>query len=551
MRRFGSVTAFRRSVSIGALAFLALFLLYPLWLVLHESFLDQSTHQLALSNYAEIFTSRYYLQSAENSLFASAATTILTVVIAVPLGFCIARIAIPGKQILMTIAALPLVLPTFVSGYALLLLLGRVGVITVALRSIGIPMQPIYGIGAIVVVFTSTLYPFVLLPTVAGFRAIDASIEESARNLGGSRWRVFRTVLLPLVMPAVLGGAFLVFIESLEDFGVPAIVTQGLPFISLDIFNLFAGAAESNVGAASALSVLLLIVTSWMLWLQRRYLGRRRFATAVQHPAPLIALGVLGRSLAAIFCWGVVIASILPFVAVVVISFMQFRGPVLHWRPGFDNYAALFGQSYQPLVSTLVLTSAAALAATVFGAPVGYVLARYRSKLSTLLDVVGMVPFAVSGTVLAIGLIIAFNSGWLVLTGGWLILVISYVVRKVPFSIRAASAIVHQIDPSLEEASINLGVSPLKTFAKLTIPLMMGGLVAGMVLVWVTVASEISSTIVLYSARWTTMTVVMFQTVQGTAAGEGTAAAAVLVLVTAIPLFVIYRVLGRRDVALL
>ncbi|MGH7068493.1 MAG: ABC transporter permease [Acetobacteraceae bacterium] len=551
MRGFGSATAFRRGVSIVALAFFALFLLYPLWLVLHTSFLDQGTHQLGLANYAQILASRYYLQSAENSLLASALTTALTVLIAVPMGFCVARVAIPGKQTLMTIAALPLVLPTFVSGYALLVLLGRVGVITVALRSAGIPMPPIYGMSAIVIVFTSTLYPFVLLPTVAGFRAINASLEESARNLGGSRWRVFWTVLLPLVMPAVLGGSFLVFIESLEDFGVPAIVTQGLPFISLDIFNLFAGAAESNVGVASALSVLLLIVTSWMLLLQRRYLGRRRFATSARRPASPIELGWAGRTVAAVFCWGVVIASIFPFVAVVVISFMQFKGPVLHWRPGLQNYGALFGQSFQPLYSTLALATAAALAATALGAPVGYVLVRYRSRLSGLLDVVSMAPFAVSGTVLAIGLVIAFNSGWLVLTGGWLILVISYVVRKVPFSIRASSAIVHQIDPSLEEASINLGVSPVRTFAKLTMPLMVGGLVAGMVLVWVTVASEISSTIVLYSARWRTMTVVMFQTVQGTSAGEGTAAAAVLVLVTAIPLFLIYRLLGRRDVALL
>ncbi|MDP9096124.1 MAG: ABC transporter permease subunit, partial [Pseudomonadota bacterium] len=152
-----------------------------------------------------------------------------------------------------------------------------------------------------------------------------------------------------------------------------------------------------------------------------------------------------------------------------------------------------------------------------------------------------------SGTVLAIGLIIAFNSGWLVLTGGWLILSIAFVVRKLPFSVRSAGAIVHQIDPSLEEASINLGVSPLRTFLTMTVPMMSAGLVGGMVLVWVTVASELSATVVLYSSRWRTMAVLMYQSLEGTAPGEAAAAASILILVTAVPLVLVYRLLQRQG----
>src|SRR5205085_7956423 len=136
---------------------------------------------------------------------------------------------------------------------------------------------------------------------------------------------------------------------------------------------------------------------------------------------------------------------------------------------------------------------------------------RQRTPLTALLDIVATLPFAVAGTILGIGLIISFNSGWLVLTGGWLILVIAYVVRKLPFNVRASSAILHQIDPSLEEASINLGVSPSMTFVTLTVPLMLGGIVGGAVLTFVTVASELSATVILYSGKWSTMTIVMFQ----------------------------------------
>lgn len=547
---FGGLSAFRTGVTLLALAFLALFLLYPLWIVLEAS-LHDSHGAWSLAPYAKILASRYYVGSLDNSLIAGALAMVCATVIGVPLAFCLARVEIPGKSLLMTLASLPLVLPSFVGAYALVLLFGHVGVVTVALRGIGIPVGDIYGLPGIVFVFTLTLYPYVLMPTVAGFKAIDVSVEEAARNLGASRWRVFRTVLLPIVVPSVLAGALLVFIETLENFGVPSVLAEDRPFLSLDIFKLFAGESDSNPAAAGALSTMLVAITVAILLLQRRYLARRRFATGARRAPPPLRLSRPWLLLATLYGWGVVLLSLLPFGAVLVISFLHFSGPVLSWQFGLGNYATLLHGSYQPLYNTGILATAAALAATLFGAPIGYVLVRHRSQLSTLLDVVAIVPFAVSGTVLGIGMIIAFNSGWLVLTGGWLILVLAYVVRKLPFSIRSASAIVHQIDPSLEEASINLGVSPLKTFVTLTVPLMAGGLVGGMVLVWVTVAAELSSTIVLYSSRWATMTVLMFQAQEGTAPGQSAAAASILILFTAVPLLLVYRFLQRQDGSLL
>ena len=153
--------------------------------------------------------------------------------------------------------------------------------------------------------------------------------------------------------------------------------------------------------------------------------------------------------------------------------------------------------------------------------------------------------------VLGIGLVISFNSGPLALTGGGLILVLAYIVRKLPFNVRASSALLHQVDPSLEEASINLGVSPARTFFILTVPLIAGGIAGGMILTWVTVASELSSTVVLYSGAWTTLTVVMFQALEGTSAGVASAAATVLILVTVLPLILVHRLLRRHESSLL
>ncbi len=529
-----------------------MFLLYPLSLVLNASLRVDGTGALTLANYLKIFANNYYVNSIGNSMTAAALATVGATLIGLPLAFCLARVDLPAKTLLLTLATLPLVLPSFVAAYALVLLFGHAGIVTTGLRAIGIPFGSIYGLTGITIVFSLSLYPYVLMPAIAGFKAIDISIEEAARNLGGSRLHAFRTVLLPVAMPAVLAGALLVFIEALENFGVPVVLAEDRPFLAVDIFKLFAGEADNNPAAAGVLSVLLIATTAIVLLVQRRYLNKRRFTTNARSIPPPVPLSRGWRAVAIGFSWGMVLLSLFPFLAVLFISFLKFRGPVLTWELGFTNYVLLLAGSYQPLYNTLMLATVTALIATLLGAPIGYIVTRHRGRLSSVLDVIGMVPFAVSGTVLAIGLIIAFNSGLLTLTGGWLILVIAYVVRKLPFSIRSASAIVHQIEPSLEEASINLGVSPFWTFVTMTVPLMASGLVGGMILVWITAASELSSTIVLYTSQWTTMTVRMYQFLEGgSGAGSASAAAAVLILFTAGPLLLVHWRLRSQDAPML
>jgi iron(III) transport system permease protein len=246
-----------------------------------------------------------------------------------------------------------------------------------------------------------------------------------------------------------------------------------------------------------------------------------------------------------------VAAAIVPFAAVVVISLMQFSGPVLHFGLSVDNFRQLFQRSYRPLTNTLLLATLAACGAMLIGVPLGYVVTRHRSRVSALIDVMATSPFAVAGTVLGIGLVMAYSSGFVILTGTWVIMVLAYIVRKLPFSVRSAGAILHQIDPSLEEASINLGVPPALTFWRITVPLMLGGIVGGFVLTFVTVASELSATVVLYSGPWTTMTVAMFQALEGTSPGIAAAAATVLIICTLVPVALVYRLLRRHELSML
>jgi iron(III) transport system permease protein len=543
----------RLPVALGAAAFvfLSLFLLYPLWGVLSASVLTPDGTAFTLANYGRLLSRSFYRASIANTLLIGLLATVTTTLIAVPLAFAIARLDIPGKLLLVGLAALPLVLPSFVGAYALLLLFGRAGIVTQFLNSWGVPFSSIYGVPGIVAVYTLTLYPYVLLPTVAGLKAVDVSVEEAAQSLGSSPARTFRTITLPIIIPSVLSGALLVLIETFENFGVPAVLAEDMPILSVETYKLFIGETAASPSAAGVLGVLLIILTASVLIIQRRYLANRRFATGARTAPPLIKIGPAWRIVATTYSWLVVLLALVPFFAIVVLSFMQFRGPVLHAAFSLQNYAELFATAGRPLANTLLFATLAAGAAALIGVPVGWILVRTRSAWTSLLDVTATLPFAVAGTILAIGLVIAFNAGGLVLTGGWLIMVLAYTVRKLPFTVRASSAILHQIDPSLEEASISLGVSPLSTLLRLVVPLMLGGIVSGMVLTWVTVASELSSTVVLYSGPWRTLTIVMFQALEGTGAGIAVAAASLLIAITLIPVLAAYRLLRRYELSML
>ena len=386
-----------------------------------------------------------------------------------------------------------------------------------------------------------------LLPTVAGFKAVDVSMEEAAQGLGSSPGRAVRTVILPIVLPAILAGALLVFIETLENFGVPFVLAEDMPIFSVEAFKLFIGETSPNPAQAGVLATLLILTTAAVLVIQRRFLASRRFATNARQAPPVLPIGPGLRIAATIYCWLIVLLALVPFFAIVVLSFLEFRGPVLHPNFSLDNFAVLFGREMRPLGNTLLFATGAALGTTLIGVPIGYVVTRWRSGVATTLDVLATLPFAVAGTVLAIGFVVSFNSGWLVLTGGPLILVLAYTVRKIPFAVRSASAIVHQIDLSLEEASISLGRSPLQTFLRVVVPLMLGGIASGIVLTWVTVASELSATVVLYSGQWRTLTVVMFQALEGGGAGLATAAASTLIVVTVLPIALLYRLVKRYE----
>lgn len=515
------------------------FLVIPVSSVLIGSFQTKEGGAWTLENFLTFTKYRTYWKSLANSVGVSLAASLLTIVFAVPMAFMVSRWNVRGKPFIIALSTIPLILPSFISAFAWIILLGRSGIVTGLIQSLGIPFQSIYGYAGIIMVFTLQFYPYVFLMTLSGFNSVDESIEEAGRSLGTGPVTTFLKVSMPLVLPGILSGTLLVFMTAVENFGVPMIIGEQKPFLAVQAYMEFTSDIGRHPGMSYALSVVLILVTMTSLMVQRYYLRKRNFIQSSKGRPQIKNLSGWSRRLATGYCFMVVLIPLIPFFVALIISFMEMQGPVIHPNFSLQNYRYAFSHMAGPIFNSYFLATTATLASVVIGVPAGYILTRRRSIVGDALDFAIMLPFTIAGTVLGIALIVMFNTGILILTGTWVILVLSYTIRKMPFIARSSSSILYQLDPAMEEASISLGVNPMKTFFKITIRLMAGGILAGAILTWVTTISELSSTIVLQTPGWSTMTVEMYQGILSDDMGMASSFASILIVSALVPLLII------------
>jgi iron(III) transport system permease protein len=301
-----------------------------------------------------------------------------------------------------------------------------------------------------------------------------------------------------------------------------------------------------NPSMAGALSMILLAITLSLTVFQRYWIGRKHYAMTSLNPMEVKKLRPLPTFLIWSFCAGLVFVALFPFVVVMIASVTKTSGPVMYFGQfSLENFIRAFTIAPRPIINSFFLASAATAIGIIFGVVVSYLLVRKRGAVSYLLEILVMLPLAIAGTVQGIALAATYNKGPIVLTGTWMILVLAYFTRKVPYSIKTTASLLQQIDRSIEEASINLGVPPVMSFIKVVIPVMMPGIIAGAIIMWVTTLAELSSTIVLYYGPWATMTVEVFQRIGSGDFGPASAYATILIISVLIPLFILNRVSGK------
>ena len=527
----------------------ALFLLYPLSLLLKMAFSD-GVH-FTLANFATFFSRKYYSITLLNSFKVSIAATIASVVVGVVLGYFMSVFKIRGAKLLRMCIVMATMSAPFVGAYAWIMLLGRNGVITNSLsRLFGITMPDIYGFNGILLVFVTQLFPLVFLYVQGAMSKMDASLLEASENLGCTGFKRFFKVVLPLISPTVLAGALLVFVRAMSDFGTPMLIGEGYRTFTVILYNEFVGEVSQNKGFASAIAIIAILITMVVYFSQNIVAKKQAFSMNALHRIEKKKLHGFSNFIVHFITYVVVGISILPQLYVVYTSFQKTSGQIYVDGYSLQSYQDMFSRLGRSIQNTIVIPAVSLLIVVFLAVLIAYVAVRRRNVLSGAVDVISMIPYVIPGTVIGIAMISAFNREPLVLTGSMLIMVVALVVRRLPYTIRSSVAILQQIPLYVEEAALSLGSSKPKAFFTVTLPMMSSGVLSGAILSWVTLISELSTAILLYTGKTQTLTVAIYTQIVRGNYGIASAMATVLTVMTLLSLVIFNKISKDGDLTL-
>lgn len=536
------------AIGLAGIAFALVFAVAPLLALFAQSLIGQECDCLGFENFETFFGSRYFRRALFNSFTVSIGATVIALAIGVPLAILFTRFSFPGKPALMVLIVMSMLSPPFIGAYAWIILFGRGGMVTLWGREVlGIDLPTIYGPTGIALASAFGLYPIVFFVVSGALQRIDRSLEEAAASLGRTPAVVIATVTLPLALPGVATAALLVFLGTISDFGTANILGEGerYPVLATLAFSLYLNEIGDEPGMAATTSIVLVAIALALVVLLRFASDRRSVVgdSSAQQPPPA-ALAGRAAWLCAAATFLLVAITNLPLLVVVISSFLEAKSAVFQARFSLENYEKAFALLGDALWNSILYATTALAVIVVMGAAFGYYISRYRGPLSRVLDLLAMIPFVVPGTVLGIGYAAIFNGPPLYLTGTGAIIVLVYVSRRLPYLTRASASIVYQIDRGLEEASLNLGARPLAGFARIMVPLMRPGIMAGMTIAWLEVFNELSASIVLYTGATRTLPIAAFQQAYNGDIGIAAAYASMLVGITAATLGIVIRLGG-------
>ena len=458
-----------------------------------------------------------------NTLAVSAWTTALAGTLGTLLALLVGRTDLPARSVFQGLLVLPYLVPPFIGAMALLYVLGPTGLLNqawMALSGSPDPLVGIYGSGGIVLAMTLYKYPIAYLTVLAGLDRVDPALEEAARSAGARPWRTARDVTLPLVTPSIAAGMTLVFLSAMAEFGTPAILGFPARYFVLAT-KIYAAVLDFdrpyNLHLAAALSLLLVAVAGVVLALQRWWFGERGFALMTgAGRAPVVPLGRARPWCGAAVAGFLVLTAALPLAGVLLTALTRAYGrPLSVDNLGLENFRlVLFGLPavWRAARNSLLLAASAATICVLLALAVAYLRERRRVRGGGLLETLVTLPFAVPGTVLALAVVLAFLRpvlGLRLYNTLWIILV-AYVARFLALALRPVAAALVQLHPALEEAARASGASLWRSLADVTVPLLRSGLLAAWLLAAVPALTELTLSVILWSAGNETIGVMAF-----------------------------------------
>lgn len=552
MKISSKVFNFWKIITLIIIIGISVFLIYPIArLLLQSIFVEESG--ISLDNFIKFFTNKYYFETIINSLKLSVVATLTTILLATPIAYFMSVYKIKGAKVVEILIILASMSAPFIGAYSWILLLGRNGIITNFFENnLGINIPDIYGFAGILLVFTFQLYSLVFLYAKSSFENLDKSLMEASENLGVTGFKRFRKIILPLVTPSLLAGGLLVFMRCMSDFGTPMLIGEGYRTFPVLIYNEFVGEVGQNQGFASAIAVIAIIVTSIIFLIQKKISEKNSYSSNFLNPVEKEKIGGAKGILIHLFIYIAVALSILPQAYLILTSFKNTSGKIFVDGYSLKSYQIAFSRLGSSIRNTILIPLIALIIIIILSVLIAYIVVRQKGKLAAIIDVFTMIPFILPGVVIGISLLSGFGNGFmgsnfLVMGGTMSILIVSFVIRRLPYTLRSASSTLQSLPISLEEASYSLGASKLKTFIKITLPLMMRGVIAGSILSYVTLISELSSSIILTNLKTRTMTVSVYTEVIRGNYGVAAALATMLTVITIIALLVFDRIGDKKS----
>ena len=519
------------------ITFLTLFILYPLAILLVDSFYGDG--RLTCDVFKRIFAMPTFTRAISNTLKIGFVVGIFSALI----GLLFAYVEVYVKMnkfvggLFKVVSMLPVVSPPFVLSLSMIMLFGKAGIITRFL--LGIYDNSVYGYWGIVIVQTLTFFPVCYMMLKGLLKNIDPSLEEAARDMGASRFKVFTSVTLPLMLPG-LGNAFLVtFIESIADFANPMIIGGSYDTLATTIYLQITGSYDKP--GAAAMAVVLLCITLAMFAVQKYYLEAKTSAT-LTGKASRGRMLIEDKSVKApltVLCAVAAGFVILMYICVPIGSFFPTWGYKFFPLTGkwfklvFTRY-----HGFQAFRDSFVLSLIAAPITALLSMIISYLVVKRKFKAKGFIEAVSMLAMAVPGTVLGVGYIRGFaggvfHTGFLQgLYGTGLILIIVFVVRSLPTGTRSGISALRQIDKSIEESAYDMGADSFRVFMTVTLPLIKDSFLSGLVTAFVRSITAISAIILLVTPQFLLITVQINEFAEKGSYSLACAFATILILIT-------------------
>ena len=537
-------------ISFVILALYALFLIWPMLSLLRSSVINDEG-RFTWEFFQRFFDRKTYYGTLANSFKVAAAVTAASLIIGILFSYFYTLFDIKGKAFLQTMAILACMSPPVIGAYSWIQMFGRGGIFTKLIRTtFGFRLPDIYGFGGIVIVITCQLFPLVFLYINGALKNIDNSLVEASSGLGCNSFKRFFKVILPLCMPTILAAGLLVFMRAFADFSTPLLIGKGYQTFPVLIYNSFVGETSRSQNFASAVSVVGIIVTGLIFLVQKLANNKFNFTMNALHSIEVRKPKLVSSIVMHVYCYFIVIVAMLPQFFVAWQSFRECKGGVFQDGYSFQSYIDAFDKVIKRSLPNTFTIGIAALVLVVFMAIlIAYLVVRRRNTLNNVIDTLSMLPYIIPGAVVGIALVVSFNREPIVLTGTAAIMIVALIIRRLPYTIRSSVAILQQIPMSIEEAAISLGCSKLKAFFTITVPMMAGGIMSGAIISWITIITELSTAIVLYSVKTETMTLTVYTAVVQGNDGVASAVATMLLAVTTVSLLLFMKFSKNKDLA--